>query len=42
MTTVRALQTSTLPPDGQVLIAGGETVTKTNTNILAGTEPYTP
>jgi hypothetical protein len=42
MTAARALHTATLLPDGQVLVAGGETVTRTKTTIFKSAELYTP
>jgi|SRR5215472_8077849 len=42
MTTSRAFQTSTLLSDGQVLVAGGESVTRGKITYLASAELYTP
>jgi hypothetical protein len=42
MSTSRADQSSTLLPDGQVLAAGGESVTKGKITLLPSAELYTP
>jgi galactose oxidase-like protein len=42
MSTSRADQSSTLLPDGQVLVAGGESVTKGKITLLSSAELYTP
>jgi hypothetical protein len=42
VTTSRAFQTPTLLPGGQVLVAGGESVTRGKITDLASAELYTP